>query len=198
MRIWKFMLMVVAILSVSATCQSGYKELVSDWNDWTPPEYIDPNTSKKNIKTLLPESKDKKELPTGYSVWESRLENLLKKGKFIQNGGWPFDGKRLGIKESQVILSSALHLKDIERIGLQRNPAILSAIANYRAELDGFDQVEGLDAVLSRYSAFTKGVMTGVGPMKGRGGCPNHIQSQAQLLLNPESWLKMLEWLQSL
>jgi len=51
---------------------------------------------------------------------------------------------------------------------LLRNPRITQAHSLVDAELATHSQVADLDLVLSQYAAFTKGVMNGVGPVKGR------------------------------
>lgn len=51
---------------------------------------------------------------------------------------------------------------------LLRNPRIAQAHSLVDAELATHSQVADLDLVLSQYAAFTKGLMNGVGPVKGR------------------------------
>lgn len=49
-----------------------------------------------------------------------------------------------------------------------RNPAIDGARARVQAEQSSYGQVADLNQVLTRYSAFTEGLINGVGPMRGR------------------------------
>lgn len=50
---------------------------------------------------------------------------------------------------------------------LVRHSGIRGAEEQVRAALAGFSQVAGLDEVLRRYAAFTRGLVNGIGPMKG-------------------------------
>jgi outer membrane protein TolC len=62
-------------------------------------------------------------------------------------------------------LSDGFPLADLEALALLRNPAVAAKERELRAALDGYSQAENLDTILRRYSAFTSGVMTGIGPM---------------------------------
>lgn len=62
-------------------------------------------------------------------------------------------------------LADGFTLADLEALALLRNPGAASKERDFRAALDGYPQVENLDTILRRYSAFTSGLMTGIGPM---------------------------------
>jgi outer membrane protein TolC len=62
-------------------------------------------------------------------------------------------------------LSDGFPLADLETLALLRNPGAAAKERELRAALDGYSQVENLDTILRRYSAFTSGLMTGIGPM---------------------------------
>lgn len=55
----------------------------------------------------------------------------------------------------------------LEMLALLRSPAVEAAEHRMRAEIASFSQVAAVDEVLRRYTAFTEGLMVGVGPMKG-------------------------------
>lgn len=57
-------------------------------------------------------------------------------------------------------------LQEIEVIAGLRNPAVLAAEKQVKAELESFNQVMDLDENLKQYSAFTEGIYTGIGPLK--------------------------------
>ncbi|MDD9301807.1 MAG: TolC family protein [Desulfobacter sp.] len=163
----KFMVMTLVILVTSVPCHAEYKKLIRTWEEWTPPAYENPKISGKSIDIGPAERKNNERTPSGYGIWKSTIPGILDKGRFFQPGTLARGEKNWDIQKAKAALGPVLRLEDLERIGLARNSAILSAAEKYRAELDGFDQVADLNAVLSRYEAFTKGVMTGVGPMKG-------------------------------
>ncbi len=67
-------------------------------------------------------------------------------------------------------LSSPFPLHEFDVLVFLRSPAIRGAEAGFRAALEGYSQVTGLDEILRQYSAFTESLMTGIGPMKGMSG----------------------------
>lgn len=169
MKGWKFIILTLVIFAGSVPCNAEYNTLVRAWEEWTPPSYETPTPSGESNETPPVEAKNSEVNPSGYSIWKSKIPGLLDRGRFFQTGSLSGGRKIWDTQKAKLALYSVLRLEDLERIGLARNPAVLSAAETYRAELDGFNQVADLDAVLSRYRAFTKGVMTGVGPMKGGG-----------------------------
>jgi outer membrane protein TolC len=66
------------------------------------------------------------------------------------------------------VLREPLSLPALETLAWIRNPAIKSAENKFSASVESFSQVANLDEILRQYSAFTAGIKTGVGPMKGQ------------------------------
>jgi outer membrane protein TolC len=65
-------------------------------------------------------------------------------------------------------LGSRFSLETLETLAILRNPSIAAAALKFRATLEAFGQIQALDEMLVTYSAFTKSLMVGIGPMKGR------------------------------
>ncbi|MBW1789667.1 MAG: TolC family protein [Deltaproteobacteria bacterium] len=65
-------------------------------------------------------------------------------------------------------MAEQFSLKSMEALVFLRNPGIRAAEELFRASIEDFSQVSALDEILRRYAAFTKGLMTAVGPMKGK------------------------------
>ncbi len=65
-------------------------------------------------------------------------------------------------------MASGFTLEVLEALVYVRNPAIRAAQKLLRAALAAFGQVSALDEILHRYTAFTEGLMTKVGPMQGK------------------------------
>ncbi len=65
-------------------------------------------------------------------------------------------------------LAEKISLEELKALTLSRNPGIKAAEERLRAELESFTQVANLDEILRQYTAFTEGLMVGVGPMKGK------------------------------
>jgi hypothetical protein len=65
------------------------------------------------------------------------------------------------------ILKNQFSLDSTQQLILLRNPSVIAAAERARAVIEGFGQVDQLDAILRQYSGFTEGVMAGIGPMRG-------------------------------
>ncbi len=70
--------------------------------------------------------------------------------------------------EAEAALKDGFSLEALEVLVLSRNPGVRSAARKARASLEAYDQATNLDEILRQYTAFTEGLMTGIGPMKGR------------------------------
>ncbi len=70
--------------------------------------------------------------------------------------------------KAMVLLQGPVNPDLIAALAVLRNPGVAAARSSLAAERASFSQVADLDLVLARYSAFTEGLMNGVGPVKGR------------------------------
>jgi len=66
------------------------------------------------------------------------------------------------------VVAGDFSLQSLEILALIRNPGVMAAESEFRAVLERYSQSWRLDEILRQYSAFTEGLMTGIGPMKGR------------------------------
>ncbi|MBF0260025.1 MAG: TolC family protein [Desulfamplus sp.] len=76
------------------------------------------------------------------------------------------DGSQ-AVDKASTLLKNSFELPVLEAIVLMRNSDIKATGAKVEAQMNAFTQVENLDQILTRYSAFTEALMNGVGPMKG-------------------------------
>jgi outer membrane protein TolC len=67
---------------------------------------------------------------------------------------------------AEMALADGFPLEDLEILALLRNAGALAKERELRASLAGYGQVENLDSILRRYSAFTASLMTGIGGME--------------------------------
>ena len=65
-------------------------------------------------------------------------------------------------------LKGEFSLATLEALVLLRSPRVKAAENRLRATIEAFSQVYNLDEILRQYTAFTEGIMTGVGPTKGK------------------------------
>lgn len=70
--------------------------------------------------------------------------------------------------KTAALLENDLDLKDLEILVLLRSPAVRAGQENLKAALESISQVENLEEILRRYTAFSEALMNGVGPMKGK------------------------------
>lgn len=66
------------------------------------------------------------------------------------------------------MLKASFTLKDLEMLTYFRNSEIKARQNHLRAAIETIGQAAALDEILRRYSAFTEGLMPGIGPMKGK------------------------------
>ena len=71
-------------------------------------------------------------------------------------------------KKAVALLKKQISPDLLSAMALLRNPAIARARELVDAESAAYTQVADLDLVLGQYAAFTRGVMNGVGPVRGR------------------------------
>jgi len=65
-------------------------------------------------------------------------------------------------------LKGEFPLATLETLALIRSPRVKAAENRLRASIEAFSQVQNLDEILRQYTALTEGLMTGIGPMKGK------------------------------
>lgn len=172
---------------------STYRELARDWAEWKPPVYgrsVSDQADGDRSLTDLPVTNrpaadsapaDQMGSPSVRAIWQSKLAGILDKGRFLPGEAAGRNPALAGAGTAAKAVSPVLDLKILEDIVVLRNPRLLAAQRTYEAELNGFDQVADLEAVLSRYAAFTAGVMPGVGPKKVRAGVPFPLPGPAAL-----------------
>ena len=65
-------------------------------------------------------------------------------------------------------LKGEFTLATLATLALIRSPRVKAAENRLRASIEAFSQAQNLDEILRQYTAFTEGLMTGIGPMKGK------------------------------
>jgi hypothetical protein len=175
--IYFFMLLTLLCPQVS---QAGYKDLVDEFNAYTPPDYIvsrhfqseSPDTAEPVTSQSSKFEKEQKQIKKMTADWRNALAGsgdqmprffspdakLLKKYK-----GAAFDDQK-----TYNAIRSSFDITTLETLAWIRNPAIKSAEYNFSASIESFSQVANLDEILRQYSAYTASIQTGVGPMKGQ------------------------------
>lgn len=162
-----------AILFGSCT---GHRDVVKEMEAYSPPAvYQAVKAAPETQKTLEPSPGDKafeaqKEKLEGMRKdWEKALSSPSAKTSFFTpdpervraiSPAFTEDGA------AGVLLSGGFTLEDLEILVLNRNPMIRNAEKNVRATLESYSQASVLDDIIRSYSAYTAGIMTGVGNME--------------------------------
>jgi hypothetical protein len=172
-------IMTLSILGIIVACApisafGGYRDLKEEIEAYTPPallnQYSAPAPSGITEPTGITETDDfsieTKTIEDAQLRWSKLLES-----KSLPGAQKPFSDAIVNAAGDDAntiaLLKERFTLAATQALILLRNSSIKGATARFQASLEGFDQVTQLDEILRQYSAFTEGVMAGVGPMRG-------------------------------
>ncbi len=164
------------ILSVSAgVSNANYKDMIEDYDSYQPPSYYDSQIKTKPLfKPKLSHDSFKEDLQIVDEIksrWVSSVETTIDNSPFLKiSEKLTTQLKSVAIDDGATHkeISKSISLETLETLVFLRNPAIKAAENQFIASTEQFSQVANLDEILRQYSAFTEGVKTGIGPMKGR------------------------------
>ena len=161
--------------------QAGYKELVEEFNAYTPPDYIVnrhfqseslPDTSEPVNSQSSRFEKEQKHIKTITADWRNALAaSDDKRPRFFSPDAKLLKKYQRAALDNQKAFNAirgSFDITTLETLAWIRNPAIKSAENNFSASIESFSQVANLDEILRQYSAYTASIQTGVGPMKGQ------------------------------
>ena len=171
-------LIMLLILFCPQASQAGYRDLVDEFNAYTPPKYIvgrhfppegTPSQSESQSSRFEKELKHIKTIGADWRRALSRTDKIMPRfftpdAKLFKK----YHGAALDSKIALDAIRGAFNLATLETLAWIRNPAIKSAESKFSAAVESFSQVAHLDEILRQYAAFTAGIKTGVGPMKGQ------------------------------
>ena len=154
---------------------AGYRELMNTYDAYGPPAYF------QDQFRAPPEPKDsvidrdfaaeKKRIEEIKSRWEASLKFPGDEPLFLRPEPELLKSLKPAQTDSAVTaeaLKGEYSLKVLETLALLRNPGIKAAENRLRGAVEAFTQIAALDEILREYTAFTEGLMVGVGPMKGK------------------------------
>jgi len=115
---------------------------------------------------------EKKRIHTARARWEAALKKVpTSKDAFFCPPSELVDKLMPAASDPEVAgaaLIPRFSLDTLMTLTLLRNPEIQAGEDRARAAMDTYSQILALDDILRRYTAFTQGLMTGIGPMKGK------------------------------
>jgi outer membrane protein TolC len=163
------------IVLIAAQACTGYRDLKNDIEAYRPPSYI-PAQARPGADPAKPLTDNgfmaaKKRMAEARAHWEKALTSPDEKPLFFRPDLKILASLRpAGADDNAATaaLRAGFSPETLEALTLLRNPGIEAAANRFRAAVEKFSQVADLDEILRRYTAFTEGLMTGIGPMKGR------------------------------
>ena len=162
-------------LIFASQAQAAYRDMKQQIETYTPPAYI------QDLTRPSPASEEP-EKDTGFAAERRKIEEI--KSHWLKSLSTPDPGPVFLQPDDRLLeslrpagsdeqaagdaLKGEFSLAVLETLSLLRSPKIKSAESRLRATIEAFSQVDALDEILRQYTAYTEGLMTGVGPMKGK------------------------------
>jgi len=170
-----FLLWALAMTMIIPAC-ARYQELIRSWERYEPTLFYQ-NYSKPRLAKQIPPTpvdrdfeKEVQKLKERKRKWEDSLKVPEKEDGFYRPDPARFSALLPAGKEpslAEEVLAKGFILEDLEILALLRNPGVKAAERTLRASIEAYSQVWNLDEILRQYTAFTEGLMTGIGPMEG-------------------------------
>jgi outer membrane protein TolC len=173
----KKILIITYMLTISMISKTyaDYSDLVRGFESYTPPAYLVPagggDKAPARSEEDLAFHDEKKRVAAAIARWEKFLTGKDPKTVFFRPDSQLITSLLPAVENAGLAaeaLVKEFSLETLEALVFLRNPGIKAAEKRFRAAIEGFSQVSALDEILRRYTAFTEGLMTGVGPMKGK------------------------------
>ena len=172
-RKWIFVFALALI--PSSLAHAGYDDLKKEFEEYKPPTYYMNRQSPPLDQAGKAADSDfidvKQQITEQKAQWERSMAITEYKISFFHPDPDLLERFRPAVSDAHVAakaLEEDLSLKTLETLTILRNPGIKAAENRFRAAIETFSQILNLDEILRQYTAFTVGIKTGVGPMKGK------------------------------
>lgn len=164
MKTLPFLIIGIWVIGMPWMASGGYRDLRQDMDTYTPPTMLQAPQANESTGAEPPDEfeKEKQRIEAAYDRWAAAVSRRL-----LPENAAEWVDVAADDALSLAIFRDRFSLQTTRQLILLRNPSIKAAAARMQAALEGFGQVAQLDEILRRYSAFTEGVMAGVGPMRG-------------------------------
>ena len=165
----------IGITMIISAC-SGYQEHIRSWERYEPTPFYQDYSKPILAKPIPPISGDRdfeqevQKLKERKRKWEDSLKKPEKEDSFYRPDPSQLNALLPAGKEPSLageVLARGFTLEDLEILALLRNPGLKAAERTLRASIETYSQVWNLDEILRQYTAFTEGLMVGIGPMAG-------------------------------
>ena len=176
MRLNKSSILMVALLLlfVSQT-HATYRDMKQQIETYSPPAYFldltQPPQEREEPSRGSEFATDRQKIEEIKSKWQKSLSSADRGPVFFRPDDQLLRSLRPAGFDSQAAgdaLRGKFTLATLETLALLRSPRVKAAENRLRASFEAFSQVQNLDEILRQYTAFTEGLKTGIGPMKGK------------------------------
>ena len=154
---------------------SNYPQMSKDIEGYRPPVYT--VSQAVEVETHAGPSDEsgfaleKREISEAKALWKKALKTPRPAEAFYTPPSNLLNGLKPAVTDPGIAtaaLDPRFSLETLETLAFLRNPGIKAGENRVRAAIDTYAQVLALDDILRQYTAFTEGLMTGVGPLKGK------------------------------
>ena len=158
-----------------ASACSNYSLLNENLEQYQPPAYVATPAPKEKVQTEpsidTTFALEKKRISEAKARWEKALKTSRGETAFFRPPAHLLKSLKpaaTDAKTASAALKPRFSLEALETLVFLRNPGIKAGENKVRAAVESYSQVMALDDILRQYTAFTEGLMTGVGPLKGK------------------------------
>ena len=163
------------VLPAFAMGCSDYSRLSKDIEEYRPPVYSTPQVKEEDGQAGSTDENafalEKGRINEARALWDKALKTPRRAETFFTPPSHLLNALKAAVTDPGVAaaaLDPRFSLDTLETLAFLRNPGIKAGENRARAAIDTYSQVLALDDILRKYTAFTEGLMTGVGPLKGK------------------------------
>ena len=162
------------LILVASPVHAGYQDMKKEVDAYTPKSYLELlDRSDVEVDSSMDQdfNAERIKLNELKSRWENSLKSTDEEYTFFKPDADLTDRLRPADRDHHKavdVMKDKYSLEILETLTFLRNPGIKAAENRFRGAIESFSQVSSLDEILRQYTAFTEGLMTGVGPMKGK------------------------------
>jgi hypothetical protein len=176
MRLNKSSILMVALLLLFVSpAHATYREMKQQIETYSPPTYfldlIHPSQDREEPAQGSEFTIDRQKIEEIKTKWQKSISTADRGPVFFRPDDQLLRSLRPAGSDAHAAgdaLGRKFTIATLETLALLRSPRVKAAENRLRATIEAFSQVNNLDEILQQYTAFTEGVKTGVGPMKGK------------------------------
>ncbi len=171
-----FILAASCALFISSSAYGGYDDLMKEIETYAPPSYSEshkrsaPADKTKSVKDRAFKA-EKARIQKTKDLWNRSLSAEKEETSFVRVHTKRMKTLRPAASDDGLavrVIRKEFSPETLETLVLLRNPGIKAEEHKLRAAIETFSQVSHLDEILRQYTAYTEGLMTGIGPMKAK------------------------------